>query len=98
MIRVSDVVVGPIVFILFNDRNGQGGVLKVTKHDHFLVFLAYWIIFSKVLDKSGVAYVRTVENNNSVNCSCMPIFLKIYEQDWEGGVFKVMKNDHLLVF
>ena len=98
MIRVSDVVVGPIVFILFNDRNGLGGVLKVMKHDHFLVFLAYRIIFPEVLDKSGVAYVRTAENNNSVNCSCVPIFFLIYERDWQGGVFKVMKNDHLLLF
>ena len=26
------------------------------------------------------------------------VFLLLYEQRWQGGVFKVMKNDHFLVF
>ena len=35
MIRVLRVVAFPIVFILFNDRYWEGGVLKLTKNDHF---------------------------------------------------------------
>ena len=40
MIRVLHVVVFPIVFILFHDRNWQGGVFKVIRNDYFLVLLA----------------------------------------------------------
>ena len=39
-IRVSHAVACPIVFILFFDRDEQGGVLKVMKNDYFLVLLA----------------------------------------------------------
>ena len=35
MIRVSHVVARPVVFILFDDRCLQGGVLKNMKNDHF---------------------------------------------------------------
>ena len=38
--RVSHVVVCPIAFILFYDRDWQGGVLKLMENDYFLVFLA----------------------------------------------------------
>ena len=38
IIQVSHKVACPIVFILFYDRDGQGGVFKVMKNDHFLVF------------------------------------------------------------
>ena len=37
-IRASHSVVCPIVFILFYDRDWQGGVLKLMKNDYFLVF------------------------------------------------------------
>ena len=40
MIKVSRLVVCPIVFILFDDREWQGAVLKLRKNDHYLVFLA----------------------------------------------------------
>ena len=48
-IRVSHVVAGPIVFILFYDRDGQGGVFNVMKNDHLLIFLAVWVLFPKFL-------------------------------------------------
>ena len=51
MIRVSDAVVFPIVFILFYDRDGQGGVFKVVKNDNFLVYLAVWVLFTKFLGR-----------------------------------------------
>ena len=36
--RVSHVFLCTIVFILFYDQDGQGGVFKVMKNDHFLYF------------------------------------------------------------
>ena len=52
IIRFSHVVACQIVFILFYERNRQGGVFKVMKNDEFLVLLAIWVIFPKFLDKS----------------------------------------------
>ena len=44
-----------------------------------------------------MAYVRTAKNNKSV--FAFPIvFILFYERSWQGGVFKVMKNEHFLVF
>ena len=40
MIRVLHVVACPIIFILFDDPDWQRGVLKLTKNDNLLVFLA----------------------------------------------------------
>ena len=45
IIRVSDVVAYPIVFVLFYERVWQGGIFIVMKTDHFLVvckFLERW--------------------------------------------------------
>ena len=47
MIRVSHVVACEIVFILFDDPDWQGGVLKLMKNDLLLVFLAVWVFFPK---------------------------------------------------
>ena len=47
IIRVSDVVVCPIVFISFYERSWEEGVFKVMKNDHFLVFLASSVLFPK---------------------------------------------------
>ena len=44
MLRVLNLVVCPIVFNLFYDRDGQGGVFKVMKNDNFLVFLNVWVL------------------------------------------------------
>ena len=52
-IRVSHVVLYLIVFTFFDDRNGQGGMFKVTENDHFLVFLTIWVIFPKFLGRWG---------------------------------------------
>ena len=40
MIRALHVITSPIIFILFDNPDWQGGVLKLMKNDHFLVFLA----------------------------------------------------------
>ena len=44
MIRMSDVVVCPIVFISFYERSREGRVFKIMKNDHILVFLAVWVL------------------------------------------------------
>ena len=51
IIRVSHAVTFPIVFILFYDRDGQGGVFKVMKNDHFLRVLAIWVLFPTFLGR-----------------------------------------------
>ena len=50
-IRVSLVVASVIVFILFCDWDGQGGVFKVMKKDHSSVFLAAWVYFPRFLGR-----------------------------------------------
>ena len=42
MIRVSHVVLCPVVFILFCDQDCQEEVLKLTKEAQFCVFLDVW--------------------------------------------------------
>ena len=51
IIRVSNVVMCPIVFVLFYRGDWQEGVFKVIKNDHFLVFLAVWVLFPKFLGR-----------------------------------------------
>ena len=48
-IRVSLVVACLIVFILFYERRWQEGVFKIMKNDSFLVFLAVWVLFLRIL-------------------------------------------------
>ena len=48
-IRVSLVVACLIVFIFFYERRWQEGVFKIMKNDSFLVFLAVWVLFLKIL-------------------------------------------------
>ena len=57
IIRVSHVVAWQIVFLLFYEWGWQGGVFKVMKNDHFLLFLAVWILFPKLMGRlSGGLY------------------------------------------
>ena len=50
---VLHIVGCPIVFIWFYNREWQGGVLKLTKNEYFLVFLAVWVFFPKSLGRLG---------------------------------------------
>ena len=50
-IRVLHIVACPLVFILFYERSCQGGVFKIMKNDHFLVFLSVWVLFPEVLGR-----------------------------------------------
>ena len=45
MISVLHGIAYPIVFILFDEQDCQGGVLKVMKNDHFLVLLDVLLFF-----------------------------------------------------
>ena len=47
MIKVLHAVACPFTFILFDDIDWQGGVLKVMKNYHFLVFLNCLSLFSQ---------------------------------------------------
>ena len=51
MLRVLHTNAYTILFILFDDPDWQGGVLKLMKNDHFSVFLAVWVIFLMFLGR-----------------------------------------------
>ena len=51
IIRMPDLVACSIVFPLFDKGGLQGGVFKVIKNDHFLVFLAVWGLIPKYLGR-----------------------------------------------
>ena len=51
MIRVSHIVARPIVFTLFYERSCQGGMFKIMKNNHFVVFPAVWVLFPKFLGR-----------------------------------------------
>ena len=51
MIRVPHVLACPIDFNLLCDRVQQEGVLRRTQNDHFLVFLAVFVLFPKFLGR-----------------------------------------------
>ena len=45
-----------------------------------------------------MTYARTAQNEKNVICSTVPnCFYLLFEGSWQK-VFKVMKNDHFLVF
>ena len=37
-------------------------------------------------------------HDKSITCSCVSNWFLFYDPEGQGGVFKVMKNDHVLVF
>ena len=51
MIRVVDLVACPIIFILFDDPDWRESVLKHMENDHFLVFIAVWVLFPRFLGR-----------------------------------------------
>ena len=74
-------------------------MLKVMKNDDFLVCLAVWFLFPKLLDKLRVTYVRTAQNKIRATYSCVAnCFSRLFhDQGWQGEVLRVMKNDPFLV-
>ena len=57
-IRVSHAVECPVVFILLYDRDGQGGVFKIMKNDHFLEFFPFCSFSLNFWAGEGVVYIR----------------------------------------
>ena len=66
IIRASHAVGCPIVFLLFYEWGWQGGVFIIMKNDHFLEFLAVWVLFPKFLGRWEVSYIRIVWNDKVV--------------------------------
>ena len=85
-----------IIFILFDDPDGQGGVLKLMKKYDFLVFLAIQVIFSQVFGQvKKWPILKFHEMIRVLHVVALPIiFILFGDQDWQGGVLKFMKNDH----
>ena len=55
VIRVVDLVACPIIFILFDDPDWRESVLKHMENDHFLVFIAVWVLFPRFLGRFNSA-------------------------------------------
>ena len=94
MIRVLHLVACPMVFNLLCDRVHQGGMLKLVKNDYFLVFLtippSFWAAY-------GVVYIRIARNDKRVSFCRIRAEFFFFDRDWQKAVFKVMRNDDLLV-
>ena len=94
MIRVLHEVACPIVFILFYDPYWQEGVFKLMKNYHifsiFSRFCPFPQVFGKVNDWSILAVHEMIRVLHMVACS--NAFILLYGRDWQGGVFKFMKN------
>ena len=65
------------------------------KNENFLVLLAVWVFFPE--------FLGSLRGDLCQNCAIYecPIqlrgqlfFILFYEQSWQGGVFKIKKNDH----
>ena len=65
------VVTCPIIFILFDYPDWQGGMLKLMKTDHFLVFLAVWVLFLMFLACKRVDSAKITQNDKNVTCNCV---------------------------
>ena len=94
MIGVLHLVACPMVFNLLCGRVHQGGMLKLVKNDYFLVFLtippSFWVAY-------GVVYIRIARNDKSVSFCRIRTEFFFFDRDWQKAVFKVMKNDEVLV-
>ena len=98
MIRVLHKVACQIVFILFYDRYWQRGVLKHMKNDHFFSIFSRFGLFHQVFGQVNMQPILVVNKIIKVLhlFVCPIVFILFYGLDWQGGVFKVMKNDHFL--
>ena len=97
MIRILHAVTRSIVFILFEGRKECW--LKLMKNDHFLVFFSAWAPFPQVFGQ--VKEWSILKLNEIITVldlvACPIIFVLFSDRDWQGGMLKVMKNDHFLV-
>ena len=64
---------------------------------HFQVFLAVWVLFSYVFTQVNewlISELRKLIRVSKV-VACPILFILFHERGWQGGVFKVIKNDHV---
>ena len=95
--QLPHVVACPIVCILFNEQCWQGGVYKVMKNDHFLKFLVVWVIFPKFLGKLRSSLYYNCVKWWVLHVHAFPtVSILFYVCDWQGGVLKVIRNDHFI--
>lgn len=93
MIIVLHIVACTIIFILFDDRDWLGGVLRLMKNVHFLVF---FVVFGQVkewfmLELHGMIIVPHV-------VACLMDFNLFSDRVQQPGVLKPTKNDHFQIF
>ena len=93
MIIVLHIVACTIIFILFDDRDWLGGVLRLMKIVHFLVF---FVVFGQVKEWFMLEIHKIIRLSHIYPCSIA--FLLIFDQGCRGGVFKVMKKDFFQCF
>ena len=95
MVRVQHEVSHPFIFIWFYGRHLQGGELKLMKRYHifsiFSRFCPFAQVFGKVNDWSISEVHEKIRVLYMVACT---IFFNC--RDWQGRMFKFMKNDNFL--
>ena len=93
MIRVLHEVACPIIFILFDDNDWLGEVLKLMKNYHILVFLVVWVLFPKFF-KLELHKIKRMSHVVAFPFA----FILFYDRYLQEGVLKVMKHVQFLVF
>ena len=99
MIRVAYEVVCLMDFNLLWDRSQQGGVFKHGKYSFFSIF-SRLDPFLHVLGQMKEWLILHLYQMIRVPflVACPIVFILFHDQNWQERVFKVMKNDHFLVF
>ena len=99
-IWVSHLVACLIIFILFYEESWQGGVFKVMKNDEILEFFSRLDPFPQAFGQVKEQLILGLQKTKLVPhlFACSIVFILFYERSSQGGVFKIMKNDHFLVF
>ena len=96
IIRVLHAVAYIIVFILLYDRFWQEGQLKPMKKEHFFsIFIGLDLspqVFGQVNHWPMLKVNEMIKVLYAVECAIAAVLF--YGQEWQGVVFKVMKNDN----
>ena len=100
MIRVPHLVACPIKFNLLFDQGQQGRVFKVMKNDHFFYIFISFGHFPQVFAQVNEWPILELHEMIRVpHLVVFPIVFILFDvRDWQGGVLKLIKNDHFLVF
>ena len=99
-IRILRLVQRLIASIFLCDLGWQGQVLKIFKKCLFFsifstlgpILQIYW----QVMEQFILEFHEIIRMSHVI--ACLVIFILFYDLDQQGGVFKLMKNDHFIVF